>query len=226
MYLGFPVFVLVLFVCDTIHYARVIVPLVYQLKLDYFGHESVVLHSIDIRKAQKSFGFLTSVAARQPFYERINGIMRASDYSIIAVGIRKQAYVEHFGPAANNPYSLAMTSALATLVLLLEDTLQTDVVLVAEARGKAENKDLLASFQRVIAEGTPEVSAERFQNIQFRLLFQPKEGNVIGTQIADLVAYPLARHILDGAAPNPAYEIIRDNIYVRNGMAEGLKVFP
>ncbi len=54
---SFPVFVLVLFICDVETYSEKIVPAVYRLKFDFFGYEGVILHSRDIRKAQKEFGF-------------------------------------------------------------------------------------------------------------------------------------------------------------------------
>lgn len=38
----FPVFVLVMFVCEIDDYVNKIVPAVYKLKLDYFGHEGVI----------------------------------------------------------------------------------------------------------------------------------------------------------------------------------------
>jgi hypothetical protein len=54
----FPV-ALVMFVCDQDVYSKTLTPMVNQLKFDYFGHECVMIHSRDIRKAQNDFGFLT-----------------------------------------------------------------------------------------------------------------------------------------------------------------------
>ena len=48
----FPVFVLCLLICETEQYADQIVPAFLRLKFEYFGHEAVILHSRDIRKAQ------------------------------------------------------------------------------------------------------------------------------------------------------------------------------
>lgn len=61
----FPVFVLCLLICDTQQYTDQIVPAFFRLKFEYFGHEAVILHSRDIRKAQGAFGFLTDPAKRQ-----------------------------------------------------------------------------------------------------------------------------------------------------------------
>jgi hypothetical protein len=104
---GFPVFGIVMLICDSEVYSRQIIPEVCQFKFDYFGHEGVVLHSREIRKAQGEFGFLTDSAKRQPFYERINNIMSGSDYEVIASFLRKQRHKERCGIWAGHPYELA-----------------------------------------------------------------------------------------------------------------------
>lgn len=63
----FPVFALVMMVCDQDRYKDTFVPMVNRLKFDYFGHECVIIHSRDIRKAQNDFGFLTDPQKRQTF---------------------------------------------------------------------------------------------------------------------------------------------------------------
>ncbi len=105
----FPVFVLTMFVVDRNEYVQSIVPAVNQLKFDYFGHEGVILHSRDIRKAQNEFRFLQLADTRQPFYERINQIMTASSYRLIAVAIRKEEHKKKYGPSSEDPYKLGLT---------------------------------------------------------------------------------------------------------------------
>ena len=46
----FPVFALVMMVCDRQAYENTLIPMVNRLKFDYFGHECVIIHSRDIRK--------------------------------------------------------------------------------------------------------------------------------------------------------------------------------
>ena len=167
----FPVFVLVLLICDTEKYTGQIVPAFYRLKMDYFGHEGVIMHSRDIRKAQGDFGFLTDPEKRPPFYSRINDIMEQSDYTLIAAAIRKQIHKERYGVNARNPYDLAFTFALERLLPLLEGLGQTEVRLVAEARGKREDEELQLAFLRVVNNGTYYIDGSRFRRIQFRLEF-------------------------------------------------------
>ena len=53
-----------------------------------------------------------------------------------------------------------------------------------------------------------------------------KQEDVIGLQVADLIAYPITRHILDENAVNLSYDIIKRNIYTKDGKLYGMKVFP
>ena len=222
----FPIFALVMLICDSEAYSQQIIPAFCRLKFRYFGHEAVIIHSRDIRKAQGDFGFLTDAAIRSEFCEQLNLIMGASDCRLIASVIRKQVHKERYGVWAENPYDLALKFALERLLPLLEEVGQREVRLIAEARGKREDNELRLTFLRTVNDGTEYVSAERFRRIQFRLDFKPKALNIIGTQMADLAAYPIARHVLVPSKPNPAYEVIKGKFYVGPGNVRGLKVFP
>jgi hypothetical protein len=222
----FPVFGVVMLICEVEVYLREIVPAVCAMKFDYFGHEGVVLHSRDIRKAQGDFGFLTDPGKRQPFYERINSLMSEPEYQLIGAFIRKQRHKDRYGINADHPYDLALMFALERLLPLLEGANQSDVVVVAESRGKREDDELRLSFLRVVNYGTFYVSSERFKRVNFRLEFKRKEANLIGTQMADLAAYPIARHVINSSKENPAYEIVKRKFYRGPGLVRGLKVFP
>jgi hypothetical protein len=215
----FPVFAIVLFLCDAQCYINQIVPRVNQLKFDVFGHEGVILHSRDIRKAQGDFGFLTDPARRQPFYTALNEVMTACDYKLIAVAIRKDRHAAQYAYPLN-PYDLSLLFAMERLVSVLEGTQQTEVTIVAEKRGEREDRELHAAFQQIVASGTAYVDQARFRRIRFTLKFLPKSMNIVGTQMADLAAYPIARHVLDSSKPNPAFDIVRPKL------CRALKVFP
>lgn len=222
----FPVFALVMMVCDQAAYENNLVPRVNRLKFDYFGHECVILHSRDIRKAQGDFDFLTDPSQRQPFYERINEIMSQPGYDLIAAVIRKQEHKAKYGRHATNPYDFALTLGMERLLPLLENKGQKEVYLIAEARGKREDDELRLSFLNIVTYGTDFVSLERFRKIKFHLRFKPKAMNVVGTQLADLAAYPIARYVINPAKPLPAYEIVRTRFYSGPGWISGLKIFP
>ncbi|MBI2167691.1 MAG: DUF3800 domain-containing protein [Candidatus Omnitrophica bacterium] len=222
----FPLFALALFICEQTDYTQKIVPVVNQLKMDFFGHEAVILHSRDIRRAQNDFLFLRNEKKRSEFTERLNGIMADSAYTLIVSVIRKQQHKDRYGMSAENPYDLALLFCLERLLPLLEEKKQTHVQIVAESRGKKEDDELMLSFLKITSYGSYYNTAERFKKVEFKLKFIPKLMNVVGIQLADLAAYPIARHVLDPNKPNPSYKIIEKKFYRGPGWVYGLKTFP
>ena len=223
---AFPLFALTLLVVDSQYYARTVVPAFVELKFKYFGHDAVILHSRDIRKAQHAFGILTDGTKRQAFLSDLTALMRDLDYRWITTVIRKQDHREKYGMNAENPYDLALTFCLERLLPLLEEAGQSEVTLLAEARGRREDAELELSFLRTVNDGTAYVTCERFRAVKFRLVFAEKCRNVIGTQMADLICYPIARHVLDAEKPNLPYDVLDPKMYRGPGLVRGLKVFP
>jgi Protein of unknown function (DUF3800) len=215
----FPVFAIALLICDATCYIQKIVPAVYQLKFEVFGHEGVILHSRDIRKAQGDFAFLTDPAKRHHFYDALNNVMTTCDYKLIAVAIRKDRHAATY-KYPTDPYDLSLLFAMERLVSVLEGVRQTEVTIIAERRGEREDRELNNAFQRIVTLGSDYVDGSRFRRINFTLRFLPKSMNVVGTQMADLAAYPIARYVLDKDKPNPAYDI------VSRKLCRVLKIFP
>ena len=91
---------------------------------------------------------------------------------------------------------------------------------------KKEDQNLLRFYNRLRDAGTYWVSTERLQSHIRRFDFVPQSKNVVGLQIADLVAYPITRHILEPDLINPAFSILEPNIYESDGKRLGLKVIP
>ncbi|MCJ7502969.1 MAG: DUF3800 domain-containing protein [Acidobacteriia bacterium] len=222
----FPLFAVTLLICNLTDYTRSIVPAFLEFKIKHFGHEAVILHSRDIRKAQKEFGFLTNRERREAFLQELTALMRDLNYRWITTVIRKQRHREIYGAAARNPYDLALTFCLERLLPLLEEEKQAEVCLLAEARGKTEDKELELSFLRTVSNGTYYIPADRFRAVKFTLSFAEKRKNVTGNQMADLIVYPIARHVLDPAKPNLPYEVLGPKEYKGPGWVRGLKVFP
>ena len=60
------------------------------------------------------------------------------------------------------------------------------------------------------------------------LSFNQKTQNVVGHQIADLVAYPIGRWVLNSEEENKPFEIIKTKLHKKGGqfLNCGLKIFP
>ena len=89
-----------------------------------------------------------------------------------------------------------------------------------EARGKKEDEDLELTFLRL-------TQNENYQG-RFDIKILPKISNCLGLQLADLVARPIGRHVMNPEQPNRAFDIIKNKIDSKNGKLEGygLKIFP
>jgi Protein of unknown function (DUF3800) len=222
----FPVFAVSLLVFDTEHYVGSVVPAVYRLKHVTWGHEAIILHSRDIRKAQGPCWFLRHRDQRRAFYERINAVMGSADVQVFAVVVRKMAHRALHALRARNPYDLALRMVCERLLDVLDEAGQRQITVVAEARGKQEDDQLRAAVRRLQQRGTSTCSAARFRSVDFGLTFVPKAMNVVGTQLADLVAYPVARYVLQPEQANPAFDVVEPKLARRGGERVGLAIYP
>lgn len=86
-----------------------------------------------------------------------------------------------------------------------------------EMRGKKEDKELADYYELIRTKGTKWLSPERLNAHLSKFIFLSKKQNVIGLQLADMIAYPIARYVLNSNAVNLAYDTLRCN-YSLTGM--------
>lgn len=220
----YPVFVLAFCVFRKEDYAGHILPAVTRFKFKYFGHDMVILHEREIRKAQPPFGFLTDADVREEFFEDLQELVADAPFEVIASVIDKEDLTAQY-VHADNPYELALAFNLERLAMHLSST-RTDkrVHIVVEGRGAKEDADLELAFRRV-CDGANLLR----EALPFELVFADKQVNSSGLQFADLIARPIGRNVMDPAQPNRAYEVIEKKLRrSRDGKVEGwgLKVFP
>ena len=221
----FPLFLLALVVMERKAYVDTVIPALGRFKLRYWNHEGINLHSRDIRLARGPFSLLQHPQRRPVFMAEVSEFMAAMPFTLFVTAIRKQQHSTRYGPRAANPYGLALEFAMERLVNFLEAEGETELPIIAEARGKREDAELESVFNGVIVNGTAYRTTEQFRRLKLSVVFRSKQDNVAGTQLADLCAYPCARHILSPDRPNPAYDIVRSHLYKR-GSVSGWKVFP
>ncbi len=101
-----------------------------------------------------------------------------------------------------------------------------ELCIVIEERGKKEDNKLREHFQRIKAKGTGYVNAKRLAEYNIQIHFRNKKANVNGLQLADLVAYLIARYIIDPKQANPAFDVCAKKIYEKRGQRYGLKIYP
>lgn len=221
----YPIFVLVLCVFKKAHYTAKIQPAVSNLKLEHFGHDTTVLHSSDIRKKRGDFKFLIDVDKHDKFTAGIDRLVADSEMEVIAHVVDKRLITgvaaEQFTHPANDPYYVALRMALFSLFGILWQQQQGGRVthIIAEARGKFEDRLLKSDFNRHLEELKKFSFGEGrdFHNFPIELLFAEKKSNSAGLQLADLIGHPIGRNYLNPQQKNHAFEIVRTKLYGRVG---------
>lgn len=220
-----PVFALAFCVVQKAKYVEAIVPAFQKLKFDFWGHDSVVLHGHEIRKATGDFNILLNAKTRTAFVDRMTQLIGEAEFTLIAAVIDKAAHVKKYSAPAD-PYSIALGFCMERLQRFLIDKGQANLQthLQVECRGKAEDAKLELEFRR-ICDGQNAVG--KMQNLEIR--FMDKKHNSTGLQLADLVAHPIGRHVIKPDQPNRAYDALKPKFRAGpNGKIEGygLKIFP
>lgn len=225
----YPVFVLAFCVFYKSHYSHKVVPALQELKFDFFGHDLVILHEHEIRKEKGDFAVFRSRQQKNSFINRLTNVIDDSNFILISCVIDKHRIREV--DADSNSYHIALRYCLESLFQLVTEKGQQDLEthVVVEMRGKKEDAELELEFLRICA------GANRFrQGLPFKLRMASKASNSAGLQLADLVARPIGRHVLNPAQENRAFDILKVKFFCEGGRGcvgndyedWGLKRFP
>ena len=220
----YPVFVLAFCVFHKEDYRLVASPALQDLKFRHFGHDMVVLHEHEIRKAAGPFRILVDAGRRESFLQDLNLIVEAVPLTLVASVIQKHRLRERYA-SPPNPYHIALAFGLERVASFLKAHGQRDRVthFVFECRGRKEDQELAGEFERVCAGAN-----YRGERLPFQMTFADKKTNCCGLQLADLFARPIGRKTMNPAEPNRAFEILRKKFYSNGGRVRGfgLKIFP
>ena len=226
----FPIFLLCECLIDQKYFQSEFTENFNNLKLKYFSKTDIIFHSRDIRKWQGDFKILGDIKLRSKFYEDLDSFVSNSNFKIIASAILKDELIKSYGPSSNDPYDLSLTFILERTIFLTDTLHCNKVEVVAEARGRKEDSSLHNQHQIILSNGTSFVSSERFKNRITDITFVKKSENNLGTQLCDLVAYPLATKIIYPDRENLAFRVIESKIYKQfpdgDYLGYGLKIFP
>lgn len=222
---SYPVFVLAFCIFHKGEFARVVVPELLRLKMEFFGHDQVVLHEEEIRKKTGAFVFLNDPAQRDRFQVALSEVMTAVPFTLVAVVIRKERLVQRY-ELPPNPYLLSMKYGLERVCSFLRENGQAGRLthFVFERRGAREDAELELEFRR--ESGPGKATCHR---TPAEIVMADKKTISTGLQIADLVARPIGIRTLRPEQPNRAYDII-ERKFLRGPEGQvggfGLKVFP
>ena len=213
---NYPVFVLVGLLVGETYYSRTLVPRVKAVKEQNGFDRAVLLHSSSIRRHEREFSVLSDSNRCNRFYESLNKMFRTSRIRVYAVVIDKQRLRERL-IWAPDPYNVSLSLLLSLTCGRrgMPTPWPPNVArIVAESRGRREDKQLQSEYQRLRRSGLPSYGAEGVQGrraqtvgrvFPARIDFAGKKKVVAGLELADLAAYPLGRAYVNNDWSNPAY---------------------
>jgi hypothetical protein len=192
---------------ELAHVESVFVPQLEQLKKSYFdGHpdDPVILHRSEIVKCAPPFEVLRDELVCRRFNQELLEHFERWSYTVFTVSVDKTAFNAAFRATRPDPYHRSlevMTSRFAAW--LVERGATGDVM--AESRGGHEDQRLKESFRQVYetAQTLHPESAVASRLTSRELKVKPKQSNIGGLQLTDLIAHPALLASIDEREGNP-----------------------
>ena len=221
---NYPVFILAFCLFDKKEYAENTVPMIINFKFKHYGHDQVILHERDIRKAKGAYKFLQDKNSRELFMFDLSKLIEGGHFLLIASAIKKYDFKKQYIDPTN-PYHIAMGFALERIYMHLKacGCREGTTFIVFESRGNKEDNELELEFRRICDRN---MTGDK---LPFEIIIADKKSNSSGLQLADLIARPIGRKIIKPEQPNRAFEIIKEK-FRRDPRGKvkgwGLKTFP
>jgi hypothetical protein len=155
------------------------------------------LHLTEIRNKQGAFASLASDEVRKAFDEKYMNLLKDGDFTICCVVLDKRAHKERYGLSASHPYHYCLSVLLERYVRFLNERGATGDV-IAECRGKKEDRSLRSEFEHYYQVGTEYLPASSIQRAlsSKEIKLRRKEARIAGLELADLLAMPYLYHVL------------------------------
>ena len=167
------------------------------IKREVFGTDQIVFHRKEILQAKPPFESLSEPEVRACLDHGLLDLLSLAMYRVFTVVIDKQEHLRRYQVWRFDPYHYCLTVALERYVLLLKRIGHMGDVM-AESRGKKENMRLERAYKYIYNNGSDQIAAPIFQRwlSSKQIKIEPKEANVGGLQLADLLANPSCRSLI------------------------------
>ena len=231
---SYPIFVLSGVIIDQQVHDKQLTKELNTLKQNLFGTTDIVLHSKEMTHPQSATNQLyrqfMDADFRKKFYRAFEQLLIGSDFSLVACAIMKNKHFAKYGLEAKDPYLLSFDNLLNRLVFDLDDSQKGKII--AESRNGILDNQLEIAYLSTRLEGTNKVQpAEINLKLERSIEFRQKSDNIAGLQIADMVASPIARYLLDKmerSGHQVSYQSIFKKVRNINGRWEniGITILP
>lgn len=181
------------------HVKDVIHPEMEAIKNEFFRNHPdapIILHRKDIMNADPPFHPLQNTETREAFNAAILTALSKWRYRVFTVCLDKQKHKEGYVHKWH-PYHYCFEVLVERYVWYLYNKgLRGDVMI--EARYKQADRALEACYTDLFDKGTGYIPVERMQRVltSRQVKVKPKSANIVGLQLADLIAHPSRNEIL------------------------------
>ena len=165
--------------------------------LPYDPDAPPILHRKDILRRRGSFHVLKDDAVRTAFDGDLIELVNGAPLTILGVVIDKFSHGSKEYRHLTHAYHYCLAAMLERYCGLLGFLGAVGDVLV-EARGKTEDMTLQEEFRSIWKSGTHYMSSNQTQRTltSRELKIKPKNLNISGLQVADILAHPVMRDVL------------------------------
>lgn len=191
----YPLFVLAGVIFDKDYYSQQVSMRIKRFKKRVLGTENVILHTADIYRNRHGFESLTNSIVRDKFYQELNRLIDNLDFTIVAAGIHKSKHLDRYGISAIDPYLLSLEFVVERFIFSL-DSSQEQGLIVAESRGNQLDNQLELAWLNLKIKGTRFIEPSRITSRISDFKIVPKSKAMGGLEIADLIASPIGRQML------------------------------
>ncbi len=187
-------------ILDLAYVDRSLHPEMEQLKRTFFDHHAddpVVFHRKEMVNKLGRYRVLKDPAVEATFNKQLLHHLSAWQYSVITVLLDKREHRDKYQAWKYDPYHYCMAVLLERfLFFLLRQNAHGDVMI--ESRGSKLDRRLKNSFHSLIEKGSDFIESTRFteQLTSGEIKVKPKQANIAGLQLADLLAHPSRRDAL------------------------------
>ena len=188
--------------------------------------KEICFHSRDIRKHNGCFN--DNIINYNEFMIDLSDTMKDIKCKIISISVNIYEYLKK--GYTHNIYNVAFDFLLERYIYDTENNKKGIIML--EARGKEEDKELLKHISKVINHtGTKKISSKELRNKIDGVYFNPKWNEdynftYVGLEITDLFSYPIHKYIKRNIK-DKAFLIFEDKIVgYPNYNNKGIKIFP
>jgi hypothetical protein len=129
----------------------------------------------------------------------LNQLIADTEFTVIAAAINKTHLSQKF-TSPRSPYDYCLEFLLERAVMYLGRS-NEQMLLRIESREAHNDQQLAAQFEAFRKAGS-KFPATEIQQKLIDLSFNQKSQNIAGMQLADLVAYPVGKHVLDSSNKN------------------------